>query len=89
MAYKTVPEEFDFSTRFPTWIIAFCPDTNSWFVTNQRFFYYEYPREFSSEADGIKYFKDHINEFINLRNEMCPRNPCVLFLENDNTMYKE
>ena len=49
MGYKTVPQEFDFNTEFPTWIIAFCPDTDSWFVTNKRFFYYEYEKEFETE----------------------------------------
>ena len=49
----------DFSTEFPTWIIAFCPDSDSWFVTNQRFFYYEYDKEFETEEEGIKFFKNN------------------------------
>ena len=57
--YKTIPEEYDPSTEFPSWIIAFCPDTDSWFVTNQRFFYYEYDKEFESEEAGIVFFKEN------------------------------
>lgn len=57
--FNSIPEEYDFDTEFPTWIIAFCPDTDSWFVTNQRFFYYEYDKEFPTEEEGIKFFKDN------------------------------
>jgi len=57
--YTSSPEEYDFSTQFPTWIIAFCPDTDSWFVTNNRFFYYEYDKEFLNENDGIAFFKNN------------------------------
>lgn len=55
--YVTIPDEYDFNTEFDTYIIAFCPDTDSWFVTNKRFFYYEYNKEFETEEDGIDFFK--------------------------------
>ena len=45
--------DMTFGTEFSTWIIAFCPDSDSWFVTNQRFWWYEYPIEFQSEQEGI------------------------------------
>lgn len=57
--YEMVPEEYNFDTKFQTYIIAFCPDTDSWFVTNERFFYYEYEKEFETEEDGIKFFKEN------------------------------
>lgn len=41
--YERIQDGFDFDTKFQTCILAFCPDTDSWFVTNERFFYYEYP----------------------------------------------
>ena len=56
--------EDSFSKTFPTWIIAFCPDTDSFFVTNQRYFFWEYDKEFETEEDGIKYFIDHLEEFL-------------------------
>ena len=36
--YVEVPKEYNFNTEFPTWIIAYCQDSDSWFVTNKRFF---------------------------------------------------
>lgn len=42
--YKTVPQKYDFSSEFPTFIIAYCPDYDEWFCTNTRFYFYEYPR---------------------------------------------
>lgn len=55
--YVEIPKGFNFNTKFDTYIIAFCPDTDSWFVTNERFFYYEYDKEFQTKEEGILYFK--------------------------------
>ena len=60
MGHVNIPEEYDFNTEFSTWIIAYCVDTNSWFCTNKRFFYYEYPYEFQCENDAVNYFINHI-----------------------------
>ena len=70
MGYKTVPQEFDFNTEFPTWIIAFCPDTDSWFVTNKRFFYYEYEKEFKTEEEGIEFFIKNPKIFYDIEIQM-------------------
>lgn len=59
-----------FSTKFPTWIIAYCPDIDSFFTTNQRYFYYEYSKDFLSEEESINYFHDNPNEFAAIRKEM-------------------
>lgn len=53
-----------------TWIIAFCPDINSFFVTDQRAFYWEFEKEFNSEQDGVSYFEDNVQYFINVANKM-------------------
>lgn len=53
-----------------TWIIAFCPDATSFFVTDQRAFYWEFEKEFDSEQDGVRYFEDNVQYFINVANEM-------------------
>lgn len=87
MAYVTIPKEYDFNTEFPTWIIAYCPDTNSWFCTKQRFFYYEYPDEFCCENDAINYFRMNSKEFIKLNQEMHPSKSNSVFLENTRKEY--
>lgn len=88
MAYVTIPEEYDFNTEFPTWIITYCPDTNSWLCTNQRFFYYEYPDEFQCENDAVNYFRNHVDEFIKLNCEMFYRTVDNVFLENTRKEYR-
>ncbi len=55
--YVELPQGYDFNTKFDTYIIAFCPDTASWFVTNERFFFYEYKKEFKTKEEGIDFFK--------------------------------
>lgn len=59
MCYEELPEGMDFSTEFETFILAFCPDTDSWFATNKRFFYYEYPKDFPDEKSAIEFFKNN------------------------------
>jgi hypothetical protein len=81
--------EVDFNEEFPTWILAYCVDTNSWFCTNKRFFYYEYPVEFDSEEAGIEYFKSHVTEFFKLSREMYPGKIGSIYFENSVGEYKE
>lgn len=59
-----------FNTKYPSWIIAFCPDTNSFFVTNERHFFWESEEKFESEEIGIHFFEHHIQYFINVANQM-------------------
>lgn len=87
MSLVEIPEEYGFNTEFPTWIIGYCPDTDSWFCTNKRFFYYEYPDEFQCENDAISYFRNHIPEFIKLNKELYPKKTDRVFLENTMESY--
>lgn len=87
MVYITIPEKCDFNTKFSTWIIVYCVDTNSWFCTNQRFFYYEYLAEFKCEDDAVNYFKNHIHEFVKLNLKMFPNKIDSVFLENTRQEY--
>ena len=66
--YEEVLESFD--TKYSTWIIAFCPDINSFFATNERHFFWESEENFESEQLAIEYFEHHINDFVKIRNEM-------------------
>ena len=66
--YKELNKDENFSKSYSTWIIAYCLDTNSFFVTNQRHFFWEYDNEFSCENDAINYFKTHLDEFWKIRN---------------------
>ena len=68
MNINHVKIEEPFDTKYPTWIIAFCPDINSFFVTNERNFFWETEEEFDSEEDGINYFENHIQRFITVAN---------------------
>lgn len=92
MSYIQLPKNADFSDKFPTWIIAFCPDTNSWFVTNERHFYFEFPFEFKTEQAGIDYFLENTSIFYSIESEICRRNlefdECAIYLQNINAEVK-
>lgn len=73
--YKSLPDGCSFSTEFPTYIIAYCPDVCSWFVTNTRFYYFEYEKEFDNEEDAIRFFKDNAKLFYDLEIRMNGHRP--------------
>ena len=68
--YKELDKNEAFSDTYATWIIAYCPDTDSFFSTNQRHFYWEYNDEFQCENDAINYFRNHTKEFWDVRKEI-------------------
>ena len=66
--YKELNKDENFSKSYSTWIIAYCLDTNSFFATNKRNFFWEHEKEFLCENDAISYFKTHLVEFLEIRN---------------------
>jgi hypothetical protein len=73
--YKSLPDGCDFSTVFPTYIIAYCPDSCTWFATNNRFFWYEYEKEFENEEAAVQFFKENAKLFYDLEIEMGVQRP--------------
>ena len=59
----------DFSTKYQTYIIAFCPATGRFYISNERHFWWEFEKEFSSSKEAMEYIKSNIDYFINKRNE--------------------
>jgi hypothetical protein len=57
----------DFTNTYKTWIIGYCPDTDSFFVTNQRCFFWQSDKEFASEKEGVEYFQNNITQFRSIR----------------------
>ena len=91
--YKEMPS--DAMQPHDTWIIAFCPDTDSFFATNQRAFFWETEEEFNSEEDAIYYFDRQTDYFINVENEIMSRfvygwrDVDSVYLENTGRYYRQ
>lgn len=66
--YLEVDEPFN--TKYPTWIVAYCPDEDSFFVTNERHFFWESEEEFDSEEEAIDYVENHVGYFVELSKEI-------------------
>lgn len=90
--YEELPDCKDFEYEFDTWILAFCPDTASWFATNKRFFFYEYPTEFPDENSAIAFFYENSEIFLELVKDMKTYYPSFyeggVFLENMKELIK-
>ena len=86
VVYEELPEGRNFSDTFLTYIIAFCPDTDSWFVTNERFFFYEYAMDFPNEEAAVEYFIRNPEIFLKIEREMNVYRPSFysegVYLEN-------
>jgi hypothetical protein len=63
-------DDLSLGKEYETYILAFCPDLDCWFATNQRCFYYEYPKEFQTENEAIKFFINNPNIFLDKEIEM-------------------
>lgn len=92
IVYREAPA--DFMQPHDTWIIAFCPDTDSFFATNQRAFFWETEEEFNTEQDAIYYFERHIKYFVDIENDFMCRivynwNSNKVYLENTDKWYSE
>lgn len=57
-------KDFRYKT-YSTWIIAYCPSTNSFFTTNERAWYWEYDKEFKTEQEAISFFTGNLEIFWN------------------------
>lgn len=68
VTYKEMPP--DAMKPHDMYIIAFCPDTNEFFTTNQRCFFWEFDKEFNSEKEAIEYFEGNLEFFLNVENEI-------------------
>ena len=66
--YLEVDEPFN--TKYPTWIVAYCPDEDSFFVTNERHFFFFFEEEFDSEEEAIDYVENHVGYFVELSKEI-------------------
>ena len=91
--YKELSKDENFSKSYQTWIIAYCLDSNSFFATNKRYFFWEHEREFESEDDAINYFREHLEEFHEIRNEILSstggwNKNSDLYLENTRESFK-
>lgn len=91
--YRELSKDENFSKPYSTWIIAYCLDTNSFFVTNQRYFFWKYDNEFLYENDAIIFFKTHLDKFWEIRNGILSstggwNTNSDLYLENTRESFK-
>ena len=66
----SIPQNMCYNTKFSTWVIAYCIDTASFYVTDERFWYWQFNKEFDTELEGIEYFENHVNDFINIEQKL-------------------
>lgn len=87
MGYVKLSDDKTFSKVYPSWIIAYCVDTDSFFCTDQRYFFWEHNKEFPKESDAVQYFRNHISEFRKVRDKIAQsyggiKKDDPIFLEN-------
>ena len=68
--YREMPKDAD--EHHDTYIIAFCPDTDSFFITDTRCYFWdtEGALEFNSVDEAVKYFEDHLEYFLDVNNTL-------------------
>lgn len=77
--------DVNMNKHYGTWIIAFCPDSDSFFVTDQRFFFWESKDVFRTKDAAIKYFEDNLSYFIDIKNEIMSK--CIYEWKPENFVW--
>ena len=58
MGYIEVNEPFN--TEYDTYVIGYCVDTNEWFITNERHWFFQFDEEFETYEGAYQWFVDNI-----------------------------
>lgn len=69
----------NFNDKRKTYIIAYCPDGDFFFISNERHFYWEYHKEFDTQMEAVKFFKNNKDFFFDCRLSL------MIFADNNNT----
>lgn len=87
MGYIRLADNESFSDKYDTYILGYCPDGGgAWFASNERHFYYEYPKEFNTKAEAIAFFKQKLGFFFDL--SLSLGNNGALYLLDTHKSYK-
>lgn len=74
-----------FNDACDTWIIAYCPDADEFFATNQRGFYWESDNEFNTEKEAIDYFENNIQKYLEVKNDILT--DCIFSYKPENRVW--
>lgn len=74
-----------FSKKYSTYIIGYCPDTDEFFVTRHRHFYWESGRDFKTKEDAIGYFESNVQYFIHVKNHILMS--CIQFYKPEDKVW--
>lgn len=60
----------NFSKKYDTWIIGYCPDIDAFFAVPLRGFYWESYIEFQTEEAAVNFFESNIVYFNTVKNHI-------------------
>ena len=60
----------NFNEEFPTYVIGYCPDINSWFITKQRYWAFQFNEEFNCYDEALNFFNNNQEMILNKQNEI-------------------
>jgi len=58
MSYVEINEPFN--TKYDTYIIGYCVDTNEWFITDERHWFFQFDEEFDTYENAYQWFVDNV-----------------------------
>ena len=82
--YSEIYESFN--TKYLTYVIAYCPDIDSWFISDERHYYFQFDNEFNTFNEARDYF--NINKEVILKQTNKIRKQCgqkqkeILYLDD-------
>ena len=81
--HREFTESFD--KEFDSWVIAYCVDTDEFFITRQRGFFWEDEKTYKILSDAINAFESNIERFIGIKNDISSH--CIYSYKPDNKVW--
>ena len=74
-----------FSKEYDDWIIAYCLDSDEFFVTRQRGFFWESDSIYKTKRDAIHSFENNLSYYVSVRNEILMK--AIMYYKPETKVY--
>ena len=81
--YRELPGPFD--KEYDSWVIAYCVDSDEFFITRQRGFFWQDDKTYKNLSDAINAFESNIKRFVEIKNDISSL--CIYAYKPDNRVW--
>ncbi len=77
--------EKEFNEECDSYVIAYCPDTDEFFITKQRGFFWEDDTSYPTKLEAIRAFEENVQKYVSVKNDFFMH--CMKSYKPDNKVW--